>query len=155
LRAQNVVVFLDADGSDTAQGGSIDASSVKGVYLEDNVIVTDGVYTLRGPRVYYDVAADRAIVLDAVLYTWDVKRKVPLYLRAKQLRQEGVNSFVADHAKFTTSEFGEPHFHIGASQLTMRDVKQDDGTTRHGFVARNVTANARNLPFFYWPRVSG
>ena len=155
LRAQNVVVFLDPQVMDQAQSGQLDASAVRGVYLEDNVIVSDGVYTLRGPRVYYDVPSDRAIVLDAVLYAYDVKRKVPLYLRAKQLRQEGVNSFVAEDAKFTTSEFAQPHFHIGASQLTMREVTQVDGSTERGFVARGTTANTQGVPFFYWPKMSG
>ncbi len=155
LRAQNVVVFIDPEKAGDPQNRQLDASAVTGVYLEDNVIVTDGVYTLRGPRVYYDVASDRAIVLDAVLYAWDVKRKVPLYLRARQLRQEGVNSFVADKARFTTSEFAEPHFHIGADQLTLREVREADGSTEQGFVARGVTLNTRNVPFFYWPGMSG
>jgi hypothetical protein len=155
LRAQNVVVFLDGEKTGDTQSRSLDADAVTGVYLEDNVIVSDGVYTLRGPRVYYDAVEDRAIVLDAVLYTWDAKRKVPLYLRAQQLRQEGVNSFVADRAKFTTSEFAEPHFHIGASQITMREVQKADGSVEQGFVARGVTTRAQNVPFFYWPRVSG
>jgi hypothetical protein len=41
------------------------------VYLEDNVIATDGVYTVRSPRVYYDLARNKAVLLDAVFFTWE------------------------------------------------------------------------------------
>ena len=158
LKAQQVVIFLDAakaEAPSDAEDDRLDAGAVKGVYLEDDVVVTDGQFTLRSPRVYYDVAGDKAVVLDAVLYTWDAKMQVPLYLRAEKLRQESVSSWSAQDAKLTTSEFGRPHFHIGASRVTINEAPRKDGTTTTRFAAKGTTLNYQGLPFFYWPGLSG
>ena len=65
LTAQNAVVFLAPGVTDLITRQQMDVSSIRGVYLEENVILTDGKYTVRAPRVYYDLHHDKAIVLDA------------------------------------------------------------------------------------------
>lgn len=156
LRANKGVLFLKNETTDELAGAarSFDASQVTGVYLEDNVIVTDGDYTLRGPRIFYDLANDKAIVLEAVFYTYDVSRKVPIYVRANQLRQESRREWQAVDARLTTSEFYEPHFSIGVDRLT---VKADPvpGGTKHRAEAKDITLNYGKTPIFFWPGLSG
>lgn len=154
LKADKAVIFTDSDLSEEGSGDEA-ADRVRGVYLEDNVIVTDGQYTMRGPRVYYDFQSEKAIVLDAVFFTWDVKRQLPLYVRASQLRQHSMNQWSARDAQFTTSEFGEPHFAIGVNQLTITQEAGVEGVAGLKVEAEGISPRIGNLPVFYWPKIAG
>jgi len=105
--------------------------------------------------VFYDLASNRAVVLDAVMYTWDVKRQVPIYVRAEKLMQRSVAAWEADRAILTTSEFAEPHFAIAANQVTIARRVRPDGTVSRRFVSRDNTLRWGKAPVFYWPRLSG
>lgn len=155
LRADRAVVFLADNALEDAETGSAPAEAVRGVYLEDNAIATDGQYTVRAPRVYYDMPSNRAILLDAVMYSFDVRRQLPLYVRAGVLRQTAAGTFEADDAVFTTSEFGEPHFGIGASQLAVRQVEPPEGPARVAFEAKNLTFRVDDTPVFWLPYAAG
>ncbi|MEM1108048.1 MAG: hypothetical protein AAGH99_05075 [Planctomycetota bacterium] len=162
LRAERVVMFVANDeeendpfaGGAISGGGQVDAGALRGVYLEDNAIVSDGDYTVRAPRMYYDLARNRATLLDAVFYTFDVQRQVPLYLRADTIRQTSATDFNATQARLTTSEFGTPHFSIGAGELTLQQVERPGGQRGGLFTARDATLNVGDVPVFYWPEVS-
>ena len=156
LTAKNAVLFIDdADAGMTGQT-DLDLSSVRGVYLEDNVILTDGQYTIRAPRVYYDLAADKAAVLDAVFYTWSDRRQLPIYVRARLLRQEAVDRWSANDAILTTSEFAIPHFSIGASRLTLEHRTDPiTGQPRYSYQAEDMVPRWGTLPVGYWPVLSG
>ncbi len=154
LQAENAVLFLAGTPEDLAER-KLGADTVRGIYLEDNVIATDGSYTVRAPRMYYDLQQNKAVLLDAVLYTWDVQKRIPIYLRAEQLRQESRTSFSADRAILTTTEFGQPHFAIGANRVTFAQVQDETGTPNYRFTAEDTTFTFAHLPVFYWPSVSG
>ncbi len=158
LKAQRVVLFLDNEAdadTPTAAAGSLDASAVSGVYLEDGATITDGDYTVRAPRVYYDLARNQAVLLDAVFYTYDLKRQIPLYVRAARVRQTSATDFAASDAKLTTSEFAVPHFSIGANELQVSEYRTADDRSGFAFVAEGTTLNLGKWPFFYWPRLAG
>ncbi|MEM8737580.1 MAG: LPS assembly protein LptD [Planctomycetota bacterium] len=163
LRAQRVVLFIANDPDDDPQtraaavapGAQINAGSLRGVYLEDNAIVSDGQYTVRSPRVFYDLARNRATLLDAVFYTYDTRNKIPLYLRAEKIRQTAANDFSAENARLTTSEFATPHFSIGAAQVTVEQYRRPDGQPGQFFQAKDTTLNVGKTPVFYWPYLSG
>jgi hypothetical protein len=155
LTADRGVIFTAPDLAVEGVGGSTSAQSVRGIYLEDDVIITDGQYTLRGPRVFYDVQNEKAVVLDAVFYTWDVERQLPLYVRAQQLRQHSPSTWSATDARLTTSEFGEPHFAIGVKSLRVQQSVTADGQRTYTTQARDITLEAASLPVFYWPSVTG
>ncbi len=156
LRAESAVIFVEGDELSALSSRQTGADAVKGIYLEENVIATDGEYTMRAPRVFYDLANDKAVVLDAVFYTFDSRRKIPLYVRAKKIRQETRQSWVAEDAKFTTSAFAEPHFAIATSQLEIKqDPSTDGGSPHYRFRAHDTTVRANNVPVFYWPELAG
>ena len=161
LRAQKVVLFIDPDATDdapTAQtlgNGQLDAGALRGIYLEDNAIVSDGQYTVRSPRMYYDLARDRATLLDAVFYTYDERRGTPLYVRARAVRQTSASDFRASGARLTTSEFAVPHFSIGAGELDFQQYRTAAGQTGAVFRARDTTLKVGNTPVFYWPYLAG
>lgn len=160
LRAQRVVLFIDSQRDDVEKnisggGGTLDAGGLAGVYLEENAIISDGSYTVRAPRVYYDLARDRATLLDAVFYTYDASRQVPLYMRAQAVRQSSASEFVAENATLSTSEFAVPHFSIGAGELKVSQFATANGTDGQYIEARDTTLNVGETPVFAWPYLAG
>ncbi len=117
LTAQRGVVFTAPRAIKDI--GRLKASDVRGFYLEGDVTASDGQYTLRGPRMYYDVTRNKAVVLDGVFWTYDRQLKLPLYVRADSIRQKSSNEFVAKRARMATSAFFEPDFTIGATTMTL------------------------------------
>lgn len=117
LTAQRGVVFTDP--SEIRDMGRLRAADVRGFYLEGDVIASDGQYTLRGPKVYYDVRRNKAIVLDGVFWTYDQQRRLPLYVRADTIRQKSSNEFEAKRARLATSAFFNPDFSIGTTTVTL------------------------------------
>lgn len=117
LTAQRGVVFTDP--TEIKDMGRLRASDIRGFYLEGDVIASDGQYTLRGPKVYYDVRRNKAIVLDGVFWTYDQQRRLPLYVRADTIRQKSSNEFEAKRARLATSAFFNPDFSIGTTTVTL------------------------------------
>ncbi|MEK6702713.1 MAG: hypothetical protein AABZ53_10650 [Planctomycetota bacterium] len=123
FQAQRVVVFLAGEGDENiaqSASGRFGVTKVAGIYLEGDVVASDGKFTLRGPRMYYDVQRNRAVVLDAVFWSYDERRGLPLYVRADVIRQESLQQFTAEHAVFSTSAFFVPELAIGAQSVTIR-----------------------------------
>ncbi len=121
LEAARAVVFL-RPGAGPDEPTRLRSEAVRGVYLEGDVVASDGRYTIRGARVYYDLTRNKAILLDAVFWAYDEDRRLPLYVRAQTIRQESQQEFRAEKARLSTSEFFTPDFSIGADSVTIRRV---------------------------------
>jgi len=154
LTAERIVIFLDKDDDASGTETQIDAGRVTGVYLEDDATVRDGTTTVRAPRAFYDLKTSRAILLEAVIYSVDIRQRVPLYMRADVVRQTSADSFVAEDAIFTTSEFAKPHLSIGASRITLQQIRNSEGETESWVTAEDATLNVGETPVFYWPGTS-
>ncbi|QQE12655.1 LPS assembly protein LptD [Planctomycetota bacterium] len=162
LNAQKAVIFIDErqlqnnqNNEIQGQGGEMGASGIRGIYLEDNVIVSDGDYTIKAPRIYYDLVENKALVLDAVMYTYNVDLKLPLYVRADALRQTSATSWEAEEAQFTTSEFGEPHFAIASSKITIEKREKEGRPDRFYLSSRHNRGEVLGTPLAYFPYVAG
>lgn len=175
LSAQRVVVFLSGAGVERADRVRIE--EVEGIYLEGDVTASDGQYTLRGQRVYYDVRRNKAVVLDAVFWTYDRLRRLPLYARAEAIRQVSADEFHAKEARLSASAFFRPDFSIGARSVTIRRgaaappaagpiaalpaaeaaAEDPSGAEASRLVvdAEGVTLRAGDVPFAYLPRYRG
>ncbi|MGC8552711.1 MAG: LPS assembly protein LptD [Phycisphaerae bacterium] len=164
LRANDAVLFSPLNSSQPGpakgQVHSI-ARTVQGVYLQGDVTITSGDQTIRADRVYYDFTTNRAIMLDAVLSTFDLKAKSPLYMRAAKIVQIAQGDFRAESVKLSTDEFYQPHYYIGAGSMHIRDVSAPTppGAASQGavydYTARNTTMNVDGVPVFYWPYLAG
>lgn len=154
LTGERAVVFL-APG-EVADLMRMNVGAVIGVYVEGDVIATDGRYTLRGPRMYYDVRANRAVVLDGVFWTYDERVRLPLYVRARSVRQEAADQWVAKKVTLANTAFFTPHFSLGSTDVTLtRTDPPGDDPERWRVDADNITLRAGSLPFFYWPTYEG
>ncbi len=155
LQADNAVIFMGKVERNALIGNRAKSADVRGIYLEDNVVATDGDYTLRAPRVYYDTVQNKAVVLDAVLYAWDIRRQIPLYVRALKIRQESRKQWSAEGAVLTTSEFAEPHVAIRADRITFRQERATDGSVRNWYDAKDLSITVGDLPVAYLPSLAG
>jgi len=157
LSAQRGVIFTDPVDPQSLGTGSIDATAARSAYLEGDVTVTDGNYTLRGPRMYYDFRTGRAMVLDAVLSTYDSRVKVPIYVRADEIRQVSPDQWEADGIRVATSEFAVPTVSLGAKKavITRQRAAGDSAEDRYRLKAKGLTLRAGDLPFFVWPGYQG
>lgn len=138
----------------SAAFGDVD---IDAVYLEGDVRMSQGPTSIRSSRLYYEPAADRALILDAVVRTVLVSRAVPLYLRAEEIRQLSANRYSATDAVFTTSEFHTPHYHIGAERVELTNLtpQGDRGVTAGSFSIQGATFNVGGHPITYWPAITG
>jgi hypothetical protein len=143
------------------QIGFGEEQSFEAVYLEGDVVITQGDNMIRGDRLYYDPTRSRALILDGVVRTLVRSRGLPLYLRAKEIRQLSANEFGASEAMLSTSEFHTPHYHIGAGQVELVDESAPDPASRETdlragrFRVRNATLNFEGVPVLYWPYIQG
>ena len=134
---------------------------VEGAYLEGDVRMSQGSNIIRASRLYYDFQHERALLLDAVVRTVLPGRKLPLFVRAAEIRQLSAQEFSATDAMLTTSEFYTPHYHVGAHKVelinrTPRDPGGDWGGVRAGsFRIRHATLNLAGHPIAYWPFIRG
>jgi hypothetical protein len=154
LSSQNAVVFLKPGPlEDLFKAG---ADQVIGVYLEGDVVATDGRFTLRGPHVYYDVASNRAFTVDAVFWTYDETRNLPLYVRAQSLRQVTRQSVKAEGVSIAASSFFDPQLSLGARSVTVSRVR-DTGSeqTRTLIEADGISPRLLGLPIGYLPSFEG
>lgn len=162
INAQRAVVFLEPGPvKDLLR---FDAQSVKGVYLEGDVVASDGTYTLRGPRVYYDLRTNRATMVEAVFSTFDARRGIPIVVRAAEIRQLSADRWSASRARLATTSFFDPVFAIGATSVTISqrtepappgEGGEGGERTRTSVDARGVTLQAGGVPFFWYPRFRG
>jgi len=119
LSAERGVFFTQPGAISDLPSMALDAAFVIGIYLEGNVLATDGSYTIRGTRVYYDFQNQRAIMLDGVIRTYSRDVSRPIYARAEEFRQIAKNQWTAQKAIASTSEFFTPHLAIGARDVTI------------------------------------
>ncbi|MCP4246120.1 MAG: LPS-assembly protein LptD [bacterium] len=149
---------------DAGQLGSnelLSGTDVEGVYLEGDVVLTRGERMIRAERLYYDLANDRALILDSVGRLIEPTRDVPIYVRAEQVRQLGRTEYAAWNAKVTTSEFHSPHYHVGAKEMrftdrTTQSVSGVSAGLRAGtYEMKHTTFNLGGVPLFYWPYARG
>ncbi len=130
---------------------------VSSVYLEGDVILTRGERMIRASRLYYDFDAERALILDVVTRALDATRSLPIYVRAKRVRQLSPTEYEARQAQITTSEFHTPHVSIGADRVYLQDRTPRDsrgsiiGVEAGTYEARHTTMNVEGVPVAYWP----
>ena len=134
---------------------------VEAVYLEGDVILSQGPNVITASRLYYDFDADRALILDAIVRTTVKERDLPLHLRAKSIKQLSLQHYTAEDAVLTTSEFHTPHYHVGARKIEFINRTPSEPSGRQGairagsFRVQHATLNIGGIPSLYWPSLRG
>ena len=177
MSANGGVLFLEEGSVASMRGGErqISIEDVKGIYLEQDVTATDGKYAVRAQAIYYDTRTNQAIMVDAVLRTYNRSRSdKPVYARAKEMRQLSSDEWRADKAMVSTSSFFVPQISIGLDRVKITKQPGVQGMSGSGpgggsgggsggmgtggatmIEGENLTIRAGGLPLFYWPSFSG
>lgn len=162
LQADAAVVFYENEkhGDDEALGGVQDVGvkgAIKAIYVCGDVVMTEGLRTIRADEMYYDFVDKRGMAVNAVVRSFDVGRGIPIYLRAAKLRQLAEGRFSAENVVLTTSEFYLPQISIGASSVLVTDttaIDQQAGLIRdssYDVQMRDVRLKAGKSTLLYWP----
>jgi len=162
FKAERVVIYTAGD--EPISGVSrLGTDQIEGIYLEGGVFAGDDQWSIRSPRMYLDVAHNKALMLDAVFWTTDQKTAMPLYLRAKSVRQVARDEFIAKKAKMSNSAFFEPDLTIGVSDIQITidepattaintDKKPPSGVR---VVGKSVTLKVGSVPVLWLPGFKG
>ncbi len=141
------------------------------VYLEGNIEIRQGLNFVRANRAIYDAREDRALLLDAELRQFVPQLQSEVRVRAERMRQLNRDTYFAQNAWATASEFGKPGYRIQASDVFLEkrvsepwglfgDVPRDPVTgavvprESSWITSRNNTFFVGDVPLFYLPRVS-
>lgn len=153
LTAERAVVFLDPGSIRDMAAGKVETQDIRGIYLEGNVVVDSnhGQYIVRSPQAYYDFTTDRAMLLEAVLRTYAKQGKVPLFVRADEMRQVAINEWTAEGVQVSTSSFATPDLAIGSKHLTLTQLEEGDVFIQ----STHNTLRMGGTPVAYWPYYEG
>jgi hypothetical protein len=151
MSADSIVTWVPLGG---AAGGGASGGGAGGggetlhteVYAEGNVTIYHLGRVVECDRIFYDLTDDRAIILDATIRTTVREGQVPLYYRAREVRQLNANQYVAPDGRITTCEFIHPHYWLQTKQLTL-----DESEDRRFAQAYNNVLFVGGLPLWYWP----
>jgi len=121
LMADNAVIFSSLEKEET-QNDIPAGGAFKAIYMCGDVVYTCGQRTVRADEMYYDFQRKKAVAIDAVMRSFDVRRGIPIYVRAAKLRQLAENKFTADDITLTSSEFYLPQISLNASNVIITDT---------------------------------
>ncbi|MDB4678959.1 organic solvent tolerance protein OstA [Rhodopirellula sp.] len=144
--------------------GTADLSQAQGeLYLEGDIVFRQGERIIYAESMYYNVAMERGIVLDAEAITTVPNYNGVVRLKADVLQQVAKGNFIAFDAAITSSRMGVPRYWLQSQQLTLRDrersyldpVSGSTKTDREPFVdSSNNFVYFSGVPILYWPKFS-
>ncbi|MHC4259108.1 MAG: LPS assembly protein LptD [Planctomycetota bacterium] len=166
LQADNAVIFYSSDQlrppEETEQSPDPEellARVVRAIYLSGDVVMTEGQRTVRADEMYYDFVEKKAVAINAEMRNFDVKRGIPIYVRAAEFRQLAENKFAAENATVTTSEFHVPQLSMTASRVIITDTTPVDqrgekvSDSSYDAQMHDIRLKAYNKTFFRWPYI--
>lgn len=171
LWADRMVIWTQLSSDANLGGENIQTQDTPlQVYLEGNIVIRQGTNVVRATQGFYDAREDNAILENAELKTQFPLLGASVRVRAERLRQLSADTFQAQRAWITTSEFGKPGYRLQASDLFIEprnetwigqaDLQMDpeSGEMVQDPVPWATTLNNTfyldDLPLFYFPYLS-
>lgn len=140
--------------------GASDFSQAEGeLYLEGDIVFRQGERIIYAQSMYYNVNAERGMILDAEAITTIPDYQGIVRLKAEVLQQVARGNFQAFDAAVTSSRMGVPRYWLQSQRLRLTDRTRIDPITG---VARNEPfVDSRDnfvyfggVPLLYWPTFS-
>lgn len=127
IEADSVVAWRGTTPATEASPGQL--GQISDLYVTGDVVLRQGQRTLYADDLYFDLRQTRGLARNVVLRTFDAARNVPIYVRARELRQVAENEYEGDDVVLTTSEFWTPQASLAAARIRVLDRTQepDDG----------------------------
>ena len=164
LQVDNAVIFYGSKQfrveDKTRSGGVFASGSIEAIYLNGNIVITEGPRTIRAEEGYYDFRKRQALMVKAVMRNFDIKRGLPIYLRAEKLRQVSENLFQAEEITLTTSEFYLPQVSSTAAKMVLTDTTAIDARTgrevdksSYDGILYDMRMKFGEMTVFKWPKL--
>jgi lipopolysaccharide assembly outer membrane protein LptD (OstA) len=164
LQADNAVIYYSGEPALPNRGGPeqenetlFAGTSVWGIYLLGDVMMRRGQRVIRADEMFYDFRRKKAIAINGVMRNFDVGRGIPIYVRARQLRQTAENQFYAEDVILTSSEFYRPQISLNASKIIFTDTTPVDelagkvGDSSYDARIYDLRMKLDDMTIFYWP----
>ena len=147
-----------------------DGESKWEIYLEGNVVFSQGTRVVYSEQMYYEANSQRGTILNADMLTPIAKYRGLVRLKADVIQQTDANTMQAFGAAFTSSRMGVPRYWLQSSglQIAREQVAGTDPSTGLPLVdsytgqpqmedeyfadSRNNYIYLSDWPIFYWPR---
>lgn len=135
------------------------AELINGIYLTGNVMMSEGLRSIRSDEMYFDIQNQRALAVNAVMKSYDVKRNIPVYVRAAKLKMVALNVFAAEDIVLTTSEFHAPQMSLQAAEVIITDTTAVDAQAGHisdhsfDVQLKDVRVKAGKQTVLRWPEM--
>ncbi len=166
LSADRAVIWTDPERiRDLTGGADLDPNTPFQVYLEGNIVVRQGDTRLNASHAFYDIRDERGL-----LYNVDLRTFVPEYegdvrVRATRVRQLNRDSYHAQDAWITGSQFGKPGYRLEATDIFLErrpgnpypwtvDPNDPDDFSSLWVTSLNNRFLLNDVPIFYTPVVS-
>ena len=179
LSADRVVIWTEA-----TENGQFSADMLQRpeaafqLYLEGNIVIRqqsrfaqlgdrEVSNVVKASRAFYDARDNRALILDAELQSYVPALDAGVRVRAERLRQNSMQSYHAQNAWFTTSQYGQPGYRIQASDIFLEprpngllpsQVDPETGVAvppeTYWLTALNTQLLVGEVPVFYLPQIS-
>lgn len=133
------------------------------LYLEGDIVFRQGERIIYAQSMYYNVAQQRGMVLDAEAITTVPNYQGIVRLKAKVLQQIGRGNFEAFDAAVTTSRMGVPRYWLQSQRLRLTDrrrVVSDEATGLQSVQSDPFIESSNNfvyfggVPLIYWPTLA-
>ncbi len=175
ISTDRMVIWTNAEGGQlslNAPEQGVPTQAPMEFYMEGNIVFRTGNRVIYANSMYYDVRAERGVILDAELLSDLPQYQGVVRLKADILQQVGPGQFHAYDAAFTSSRLGIPKYWFQAESLTIQDkttplfdaqsgsplLDPQTGTQAQGHErqveAKNNYVFLGGIPVMYWPRFS-
>jgi hypothetical protein len=157
------IVFWSPRFIDVFNGSQELASGDGELYLEGDIVFRQGERIIYAQSMYYNVAQQRGMVLDAEAITTVPDYQGIVRLKAKVLQQVSTGHFQAFDAAVTTSRMGVPRYWLQSQRLQLTDRKRlttDRATGVQRIDSDPFIESSNNfvylggVPVLYWPTLS-
>lgn len=166
LEADNAVVWLRSDAPvNLLEGFSSSPDRPIELYLDGNIVFSQGNRVIYADRMYYNVSSEYGMVLSAEVLTPVPQYQGLLRLKADVLQQRDSRSFKAYGAAITSSRLGVPRYWMQAGDVEFQDNRSEEELSVFAQSdpdrPSNMLARAKSnfvyvggIPVFYWPTFS-
>lgn len=144
--------------------GTADLSQSDGeLYLEGDIVFRQGQRIIYAESMYYNVNAEKGVVLNAEAITTIPEYQGVVRLKADVMQQVARGNFIAFDAAVTSSRMGVPRYWLQSQRLRFTDrqrIVQDPMTgapvvdSQPHIESRDNFVYMGGVPVFYWPRLA-
>lgn len=127
FQADNAVIFfsdkdLKVGQEETGRADILVGGNIDSIYIDGNIIMTEGERTIKADRLFYDFNKRQALAENAEMRRFNADRSIPVYLRAKRLVQLNSQVFTGEGIVMTSDEFYLPQISAQASSIVISDT---------------------------------